>query len=914
MRTFLKSLIIIFLAILSLAPYAYANDKIMEEIDPQLTHVVETIKSRILDQETPGTKLAPKYDFSDPFFELSDELTEAPFDRNPENIREITERFRAQSEYNPNIDVNLISKMFEDYANEIEKTSNSNKIKNIALDYINSDHWFEQFMAYRLSAFNYTHNSEYHQALNHAQKALSVIPISETELTLFAKIESSILISYFHNLMGNRKLAIESSQEYLEYSEHYFDTKIAVDLINNLMYSSRLWRDTPAQEYLAKVLLELEGDVESAAPGLSELRIAQSRNDTGDFEASLKFSRLAHAKSTVDPITFQSKVAEAIALIGLGRIEDADKIVGDFNINLSENSLLTDIDNPDILYLGYLRARKTGNENLATSLYNRRIDVLSRKNLSASTRDTTSMLAALENTRERQEERAEAAKREAELQAITIQKQRTLNRALMGLLAFLLVAVTALLAFMKYRGKTLKILAQKEKEAASADKLKSEFLGVMSHELRTPLNGIIGFADFLNQTHADPDVRKKTGVILDSGQDLLDVVEAMTDMGRIEAGKMDIFEDEVDIAELIAPLIEANRAKAEEKNVKFTAFIDPAIDIHMVDGMRFKQCIKTLLDNAISFTNKGRVHLHITAHGERAAGVDELQVVVADTGFGMSELVQSRLFTPFMQADTSLKRAHMGTGLSLAIAKALAELMGGSISVISRAGRGSEFTLKVPVTTPKALPEIKAVVEEAAAMDDAPLELTHAEALTDAERIDFDQIIEKQGETDIDLPAPIIDLMKPRSNNRPASLHVPPETKASQASHNRQGLRVLLVDDLSTNRNFVRDLLRDMECDCLDAEDGYQAIEVLRSSPVDVVLMDVHMNRMDGIEATRRIRSLDTDFANVPIIMLTADNSVEISSKSLAAGANVFLTKPVLLEELVSAFDYVFKTPKALQL
>ena len=174
--------------------------------------------------------------------------------------------------------------------------------------------------------------------------------------------------------------------------------------------------------------------------------------------------------------------------------------------------------------------------------------------------------------------------------------------------------------------------------------------------------------------------------------------------------------------------------------------------------------------------------------------------------------------------------------------------------------------------------------------------------------------IRDRGETALDLPAPIIDLMKPRSNNRPASLHVPPETRAAQASHKAQALQVLLVDDLSTNRNFVRDLLWDMECDCLDAEDGYQAIEVLRSSPVDVVLMDVHMNRMDGIEATRRIRSLDTDFANIPIIMLTADNSVEISSKSLAAGANVFLTKPVLLEELVSAFDYVLKTPKALQL
>ena len=375
MRTFLKSLILSFLAILSLVPYAYANDKIIDEIDPNLTQVVETIKGRILDEETHGSALARKYDFSSPFFKHAYDLIQAPFDRNPDKIRKIAESFKAQTDYNFEIDVDLISEMFEDYANEIEKTSNSNKIKNIALDYINSDHWFEQFMAYRLSAFNYTHNSEYHQALNHAQKALSVIPVSETELTLFAKIESSILISYFHNLMGNRDLAIEVSENYLKLSVENFDEQAAVDLINNLMYSSRLWRDTAAQEYLAKVLLELEGVVESAAPGISELRIAQSRNDTGDFKASLKFSRLAQAKSTVQPITFQSKIAEAIALIGLGRIDDADKIVDDLKINLSEISLLTSIDNPDILYLGYLRARKTGNGNLATSLYNRRIDV-----------------------------------------------------------------------------------------------------------------------------------------------------------------------------------------------------------------------------------------------------------------------------------------------------------------------------------------------------------------------------------------------------------------------------------------------------------------------------------------------------------------------------------------------------------
>ena len=912
MPPIVKALLLSLALFVSMAINTHAEEKTSEEIDPRLVEIVETIKQRILAQD--NTINVSEYGFEDPFFESFTILTTSSYDDDPNKIRQAAKIFGSQSAYDPKINTQRIARMFTEYSNEKENSLTGQPTQNIALNYIESDHWFEQFMAYQLSTVIYSYRKEERRALDQANKALSVIPLSDSELAHFAKIEAKNMLTYFHSLLGNRDLAVETSQEYLDLTKGDFDEKTYIDVINNLVYLSRLWRDTTSQEYLASALIELEGTVDSAVAGLSEFRIAQSRNDLGQYESALEFSKKSQAKANIDSIVRRAKIAEVTSLIGLGRLNESNKMIADLKIDTSTAHLLETEENDDILYLGYLKASKSGDQILATALYNRRIDVLSRRHLSESSRDMTEMLAALQNTRERQDERAKAAKREADLQAITIQKQRTLNRALMGLLAFLLVAVTALLAFMKYRGKTLKILAQKEKEAASADKLKSEFLGVMSHELRTPLNGIIGFADFLNQTHADPDVRKKTGVILDSGQDLLDVVEAMTDMGRIEAGKMDIFEDEVDIAELIAPLIEANRAKAEEKNVKFTAFIDPAIDIHMVDGMRFKQCIKTLLDNAISFTNKGRVHLHITAHGERVSGVDELQVVVADTGSGMSELVQSRLFTPFMQADTSLKRAHMGTGLSLAIAKALAELMGGSISVISRAGRGSEFTLKVPVTTPKALPEIEAVVEEAVTIDDAPLELTHSEALTDADLIDFDQIIEKQGETDIDLPAPIIDLMKPRSNNRPASLHVPPETKASQASHNRQGLRVLLVDDLSTNRNFVRDLLRDMECDCLDAEDGYQAIEVLRSSPVDVVLMDVHMNRMDGIEATRRIRSLDTDFANVPIIMLTADNSVEISSKSLAAGANVFLTKPVLLEELVSAFDYVFKTPKALQL
>jgi len=752
MRLVLKSTLLGFFIVLTMSLSARAKSQKHDDIDPRLVEIVETIKSQLSANSSTKEKTGKTSGFNEPFFLSANELISSLYSRDPETIKIAAEAFKSQASYDKSIDTDFIAAMFINFAEELAENRDWMSIENTALDYLDSDHWFEQFMAYSLSSIIYTNKLEVSHALSHAQKTLSIIPLDESRLSLFARIESANAIAQFSNILGNTDLAIEASLEYLELSSTNFDTETSIDLINNLIFSYRQWRDIESQEYLAGALIELEGHVDSAAPGLSELRIAQIRNDTGDFDEALIYAGRAKDKTQIKPLIFFSEIAEATALIGLGRIEAADKIIARLDVDISDDELLHSTERSDVLYMAYLRARKTNNEDLATALYNRRIDVLSRKNLTDSARDTTSMLAALENTQERQDERAKAAKREAELQAITIQKQRTLNRALIGLLAFLLFAITALLAFLRYRGKTLKILAQKEKEAASADKLKTEFLGVMSHELRTPLNGIIGFADFLSQTHADPDVRKKTGVILDSGQDLLDVVEAMTDMGRIEAGKMEIFEDEVDIVDLITPLIEANEIKATEKEVKFTAFIDPAIHTHMVDGTRLKQCIKTLLDNAVSFTSKGRVHLHITANGEQVSGVDELQIVVADTGAGMSEFVQSRLFTPFMQADTSLKRAHMGTGLSLAIAKALAEMMGGSLNVISREGRGSEFTLKIPVTTPHILPvnepviepQIEDIIDVERVQDEAPLRLT------DAEQIDIDQTVVKPGEGDVD--------------------------------------------------------------------------------------------------------------------------------------------------------------------
>jgi len=290
-----------------------------------------------------------------------------------------------------------------------------------------------------------------------------------------------------------------------------------------------------------------------------------------------------------------------------------------------------------------------------------------------------------------------------------LDRQRKLNKSLMVLTGVVSLVALAAIIIMRMREKLLRQLKIKTKEAASAEKLKTEFLGMISHELRTPLNGIIGISDFLANYHEDPAIRKKTGIILDSGNELLSVIESLTDMARLDAGQLELAPHEADLSTALSNMPLNWTEMAEEKGLTFTHFVDPKIGTHHIDEERLVQCLNIVLENAIRFTDAGRVHMHITAEVNNSEQVTGMTAIIADTGQGMSAHVQSRLFTPFMQADTSRKRTHMGTGLSLAIAYALVAKMGGTLNVISREGRGSEFKFDIPLgfATGDQLPRLK---------------------------------------------------------------------------------------------------------------------------------------------------------------------------------------------------------------
>lgn len=862
---------------------AFADNQ--KDLDADLVEVIETIKKQATNPEQRtllrnNSNFLLGFDSEDAFFVSMNEIFTSLILSDADELRKAVSNFSKIDSSKSGVSSEKIVELYNLYANALEENKSVEEIEKQLLPFLESGEWFQEFLAYQLSFYSYAnfYKSDNHITIQKAQEALSVIPPIETELANFARIEMTSVLAHTHNVKGNTKLAISTTQEYLRLTKYNFDPNESLNLLNNLLYSHLIWRDTVAQEYLANALLELEKTLESEAPGLTELRVAQTKVEVGEYGEALEYSILAFEKASLPQLRLQAKVTEATALAGLNKVKEAEAIIDIYQLNISPDRVLNEKSSNSVLQLAFLMALKSGDDKLAITLSNRRLQLLSQNFLTDAASDTSSVLASLENSRERQEERAAAAAREAALLELTIVKQRKLNRTLMALLGLAGLALIGLVAFLKFRERTMKELAIKRKEAASADQLKTDFLGMISHELRTPLNGVIGFSDLLSQTHPDPDVRQKTGVILKSGHELLDVVESMTDMARIDAGQMNILPEDSDLPDLLEEVVEPLKAKAEKKNLAFTHYIDPDLGQHFVDGQRLQQCVRTVLSNAVSFTEIGRVHMHVTTQKSSDDGVTGVTINIADTGVGMSELVQSRLFTPFMQADTSLRRSHMGTGLSLAIAKALVVMMGGELTVVSRIGRGSEFTLTFPLAEPK-----------------------NAHVETDlVDDIEQDEARLEQ-EMPAPLPPPVLDLMQPVAGRDTAPLHTPPQ----KLENNLDGLRVLIVDDLDRNREIVRNMLEPQGCICFEAPDGEDALEALHAGPMDIVLMDIHMNRLNGVEATRLIRESRAPFADIPIIALTADNAATTNAACMAAGADIFLTKPVMSGELCRALEFL---------
>lgn len=367
--------------------------------------------------------------------------------------------------------------------------------------------------------------------------------------------------------------------------------------------------------------------------------------------------------------------------------------------------------------------------------------------------------------------------------------------------------------------------------ADAASQAKSTFLATMSHEVRTPLNGILGMTQLMAMHPLDKTQRERVEVIRRSGETLLGTLNAVLDLSRIEAGRLELTDGIVHPAQIAADSVSTFAASAGLKGLSLTSSAGPEVaGGFRGDPVRLRQVIDNLVGNAIKFTAGGSVHLSVGLLGE------QLVFEVRDTGSGIASEDILRIFSPFEQADGSHRRAHEGSGLGLAICRQLAELMKGRLEAQSIMGRGSVFRLTLPA--------------EAAVM------------------------------ADVEARQPVADAL--------------------------DSFSVLVAEDNETNRTVICSLLEHLGAKPHLVENGQQAIEALALRPFQLILMDVQMPVMDGLEATRAIRRGDdgtADRADVPIIGLTGNAMDHQVAECLAAGMTSVVPKPIELPVLVAAIN-----------